>query len=60
MNYSLKWVAQMGIFSNQAEFDAVSQFCSASTFVPTALHLSLNTLEDSYMPKFALIYTLKL
>ena len=37
-------VAQMGIFSNQAEFDAIYQLCSKRSFVPTTLHLSLNTI----------------
>ena len=37
-------VAQMGIFSNQAEFDAIYQLCSKSSFFPTTLHLSPNTI----------------
>ena len=37
-------VAQMGIFSNQAEFDAIYQLCSKSSFFPTTLHLSPNSI----------------
>ena len=37
-------VAQMGIFSNQAEFDAIYQLCSKSSFIPTSLHLSPSTI----------------
>ena len=44
-------VAQMGIFSNQVEFDAIDQLCSMSSFFPTTLHLY------RYL---ALTYTLKL
>ena len=33
-------VAQMDFFSNQAEFDAIYQLYSTSTFFPTTLHLS--------------------
>ena len=36
-------VAQMEIFSNQAEFEAIYQLCSTSSFFPTTLHLSPNT-----------------
>ena len=36
--------AQMGIFSNQAEFDAIYQLCSMSSFFPKTLHLSHNTI----------------
>ena len=54
-------VAQMGIFLNQAEFDAIYQLYSASSFFPNnssfePQHYS----EDSYMAIFSLIYTLKL
>ena len=37
-------VAQMGIFSNQAEFCAIYQLCSTSSFFPTTLHLNPNTI----------------
>ena len=37
-------IAQMGIFSNQAEFDEIDQLCSVSSFFPTTRHLSLNTI----------------
>ena len=37
-------VAQMGIFSNQAELDTIYQICSTSSFFPTTLHLSPNTI----------------
>ena len=37
-------VAQMGFFSNQAEFDAIYQFCSMSSFFPKTLHLGHNTI----------------
>ena len=37
-------VAQMGTFSNQAEFDAIYQLCSTSSFFPTTLHLSPTTI----------------
>ena len=33
-------VAQMGIFSNQTEFDAIYQLCFTNSFFPTTLHLS--------------------
>ena len=37
-------VAQMGIFSNQAEYDAIFQLCSTISFFVTILHLSPNTI----------------
>ena len=37
-------IAQMGIFSNQAEFDVIYQLCSVSSFFPTTRHLGLNTI----------------
>ena len=36
-------VAQMGIFSIEAEFDAIYQLCSTSSFFTTTLHLSPNS-----------------
>ena len=38
------WVTQMGILLNQAEFVAIYQLCSTSSFFPTTLHLSPNTI----------------
>ena len=37
---ALLGIAQMGISSNQVEFDAVYRFCSTSSFFPTTLHLN--------------------
>ena len=37
-------VAQIGIFSYQVEFDTIYQLCSKSSFFPTTLPLSPNTI----------------
>ena len=37
-------VAQMGIFSNQTDFDTIYQLCSTSSFFPTSLHWIPNTI----------------
>ena len=43
MNKSLKrGVAQMGIFSNQTDFDAIYQLCSTSSLFPLILPLRPN------------------